>query len=423
MEEIVAECRDTNSPGKKQAILKFYAKKYPALKELLFRAYEPFDMYHMKAKVPLSNFGQRRAAEVWEDFNALLDIMMASPTPQKNQEMLIGFLERCTTDTQILFLGVVRKNLKLGFGIKQINKVFPNLITEFDVMLAQQFKADKNYPIKIWKAFFNLKGIRLVSLFGFPNKGWHIFTRKGRDITSRMPHLVYDLEAFRNKWGFTFLDGEGYKHGIPFEQLQGDILRHGGETCSYVEYHAFAFGDVNSFLKGRQEGMVIPSRDSISCGNIRTVPHFDIPNNPDRMIAFAQKMEAQGFDGGIFRNPDVPYPKGKTGHVLKLQIGPLDANQDSIPVECIFIEGSKQMRRDITSHKMIEVYTLKSISFVDPMDGVITKAGLGFSYTQRDSFWEKRHELIGKIFDVKFQKGGHYKDKASPVFQRWRKDL
>lgn len=423
MEEIVKECRDTNSPVKKQAILKDYAKKYPMLKDLLFRAYEPFDMYHIKAKVPLNNFGQRRAAEMWGDFNALLDIMMASPTPQKNQEMLIGFLERCNQNTQVLFLGVVRKNLKLGFGIKQINKVFPNLITEFDVMLAQQFKTGRNYPVKMWKAFFNLKGIRLVSLFGFPNKGWHIFTRKGKDITNRVPHLVYDLETFRNKWGFTFLDGEGYNHGIPFEQLQGDILRHGGETCSYIEYHVFAFGDVDSFLNGKQIGMVIPSRNTVSCGNIRTVPHFDIPNDSNRMIAFATKMESQGFEGGCFRNPDIPYPKGKSINFIKLKTQFLDTSQADISVECISLEGSNQMRLDIASHKMIEVYALKSISFVNSTDGIITKVGLGFTYTQRDEFWKNRHELIGKVFDVKFRKGRNYEDKASPIFQRWKKGL
>jgi ATP-dependent DNA ligase len=423
MEEIVKECRNTNSPIKKQAILKDYAEKYPALKDLLFRAYEPFDMYHMQAKVPLNDFGQRGAAEMWEEFSALLDIMTVSPTPQKNKEILVGFLEKCNQDTQTLFLGVVRKNLKLGFGIKQINKVFPNLITEFDVMLAQQFKTDKNYPVKMWKASSKLDGIRLVSLFGFPNKGWHIFTRKGKDITSRVPHLVQDLEAFHSKWGFTFLDGEGYTQGIPFEQLQGDILRHGGKTCSYVNYHVFAFGDINSFLNGSQKGMVIPSRDPISCGNIRTVPNFDIPNDPDRMIAFALKMEAQGFEGGIFRNPDVPYPKGRTNHMLKLKTWLLDTSQTDISVECVSIEGSLQTRLDKASDTMIEVYTLKSISFRDHKDIVVTKAGSGFTHAQRDEFWGKKNELIGKMFDIKFQKTGSRGGKIFPVFQRWRFDL
>ena len=238
-----------------------------------------------------------------------------------------------------------------------------------------------------------------------------------------MPHLVYDLEAFRNKWGFTFLDGKGYNYGIPFEQLQGDILRHGGETCSYVKYHVFAFGDVGSFLSGRQKGMKIPSRDTVSCGNICTVPHFDIPNDSDRMIAFATKMESQGFEGGCFRNPDIPYPKGRSINLIKLKTWLLDTSQADISVECVSLEGSNQMRFDIASHKMIEVYTLKSISFVDPAEGVITKVGSGFTYIQQDEFWKDRHELIGKMFDIKSQKKGSKGGKISPVFQKWCQDL
>jgi ATP-dependent DNA ligase len=422
MERLIERCRSTNSPKLKQAALKECAEEYPILKDMLYRTYEPFIMYHMMSKLQLDDFGNMKAVDAWPEFCSILDTMSISQTPQKNKELLTNFLERCSPNTQTLFSGVVRKKLNLGFGIKLINKTFPGLITEFDVMLASRFDPDKTYAPKIWKASCKLDGLRLVSILDFPTKGWHIFTRKGKEITDRLPHLVPDLERFKAKYGFTFVDGEGYKHERGFEKIAGDILSHDNYNCSYIEYRTFAFGDKEAFFKKIKKGILIPSRDKIECGNIITVPHFDIPNDSRRMIAFAEKMEAGGFEGGMFRNPNMPYANGRTLHLLKLKTWLLDRNKTEVTVKCVRIEGSTQDRADGLTGAMTEVYTMKSIAFLDPKDGIITNTGSGFTHKQRDEIWEKRNEFEGKMFDVKFQRLGSKGRKIFPVFVRWRPD-
>lgn len=423
MERIVQKCRNTNKSKIKQAILEECAQEYPILKDLLYRANEPFIMYHMKASLNLDGFGSMGAVEAWPEFCSVLDVMSESQTPQKNKELLSNFLERCNSYTQILFLGVVRKKLNLGFGIKLINKAFPGLITVFDVMLASRFDPDKTYSPKMWKASCKMDGLRLVSILDFPTKGWHIFTRKGKEITDRVPHLVPDLERFKRKYGFTFLDGEGFKHGARFEKIVGDVLRQTSDNCSYIEYHTFAFGAKEAFFKKTNGGILIPSRDLIECGNIITVPHFDIPNDPDRMIAFTEKMEAQGNEGGMFRNPAKPYPNGRTLDLLKLKMWLLDMGQQDVTVKCVGIEGSLQNRVDGLTGKMTEIYTMKSLAFLDPTDGIITNTGSGFSHKEKDECWEQRKEKKGKMFDIKFQKTGSKGRKVFSVFVHWRPDL
>jgi len=423
MEEIIKRCKATNGILYKQEILLDTAKRYPELKDLLYRAYEPFVQYHMMSKIDLRDSGSRTASEMWEEFTGILDIMENSATPQKNREMLIPFLGQCNKDTQELFLGVVRKNLKLGFGIKQINKVFSGLVTTFDVMLAGRYDPDKQYSVKQWKASAKMDGLRLVSLYGFPNPGWTIYTRTGKDITSRMPHLLPDLEAFRLKYGFSFLDGEGYNHGATFEELQSDVLRHGGEDCSHVEYHTFAFGDVKSFLNQSGTGIIIPSSDTVRIGNIVTVSHYKIPNIPKRMEQFAMKMEEQGYEGGCFRNPAFPYAHGRTNNLIKLKSWLLDTEQEPLAVKCVDIEGSEQRRADTATGGMIEVETMKSIAIEDPDTGIITRIGSGFSHDQRDEIWKNKDKYIGKMMDIKFQKEGSRGAKIFPIFVRWREDL
>lgn len=420
MEEIVEKCKNTNSSIEKQAILADCGKRHPKLKDLLFRTYEPFIMYHMQAAVKLKDFGRRGATEMWDEFTLLLDLMAKSATPTENRKMLIAFLIRCTQDTQELFLGVVKKKLKLGFGIKQINKVFPKLITTFDVMLAGRYSRSKKYSPKFWRASAKMDGLRLVSLYGFPNKHWNILSRTGKDLTSRLPHLLPDLETFRKKFGFTFLDGEAYLHGTKFEQIQGDVMRSGGDNCDYIEYHVFAFGDVDSFLNQSIKCMTIPSNEKVTAGKVITVPHFEIPNEHSRMEQFALKMEEKGYEGAMFRNPVVPYFHGRSDNLVKLKSWLLDDAMQDLSFKCTGITSSIQRRPDKITKGMIDVKTMKAIVAEDPATKVITKVGSGFSHEQRDEIWKNKEKYIGKMLDLKYQKIGSGGAGIFPVFQRWR---
>lgn len=423
MEKIIRECRATNKQKDKIEILRSYAREYSDLKKLLYRTYEPFETYHLASNIKTEDYGRECAAEAWPEFENILDVMKEDHSPFKNKKLLLSFLPRCNRETQELFLGVIRKDLKIGAKAKLINRAFPGLITEFDVMLGKQYDRDKNYNISKWKASYKMEGLRLIALYNFPNTGWNFLTRKGKKVENGLPHLVEGLDFFKEKWGFTFFDGEAYAHGIPFEKIQGDMLDHDGDDCSYIDFNVFAIGDTKSFIERSQEGMIIPSSEEVRYKSIVTVPHYDIPNDPDRMIGFTKKMTNKGYEGAMFRNPDIPYPYGRGNNLLKLKLWLLDGYIEEKTVVCTDIEGSVQMRPSAVSGRIEEIETLKSLHFINEATEETTKVGSGFTHKQKDEYWENRKALIGRKFDIKFQREGSRGRYIFPVFLGWRFDL
>jgi len=54
-----------------------------------------------------------------------------------------------TEECKELFFNIITKNLKLGIGVKTINKIIPNLIPTFNVMLANKYFDDDESNEKV----------------------------------------------------------------------------------------------------------------------------------------------------------------------------------------------------------------------------------------------------------------------------------
>ena len=423
LEHFITECRNTNRRFIKQELISLYTAKYPILKDMLAFCYEPFRMYHINTKhmtVPIE--GDEGAEDVWPDFKIVLREMEKHQTPAKNKNMLYSLLERCNPETQELFLGIAGKSLKAGFSTKIVNLVLPGLINVFDVALAQLYDPTKSYLVKTWKGSKKLNGMRLVAMY--LGGDWIVRTRNGKDITDRVKHLFPSLEESRQKWGYTFKDGEAYAHGIDPTRIAGDIL--GGEMdCSYVDFLVFAMGrDATKFLNGDPTDITFPEQE-VQCGRITFVPHVDVPNDPKRIIAFAKRMEDDGYEGGMLRNPEVPYALGRTNRMLKAKTWLLDPEKrlnDALTVTCIGIKSSEQWRASKKDAKMIKVLTMESVEFEAP-DFTIGKVGSGFTHQQRDEIHKNKSTYLGQKLDINFQQRGSRGGKVFPIFAGWRLDL
>lgn len=424
LEHFITECRNTNKRLIKQELVSLYTAKYPALKQMLTFCYEPFRMYHINTKrmiVPPP--GKEGAIDVWADFEFVLQEMERQFSIMKNRAMLSSLLARCNPETQELFLGIANKDLKAGFSAKIVNKVLPGLVNVFDVALAQLYDPNKTYnDLPHWWASKKLNGMRLVAMY--LEEKWIVRTRNGKNITDRVKHLFPSFEKARQKGGYTFLDGEGYAHGIDPSRIAGDIL--GGEMdCSYVDFQVFAMGrNAAKFLQGDPTDITYPEQE-VQCDLITFVSHIDIPNDSKRIIAFAKRMEDEGYEGAMLRNPDVPYALGRTNKMLKVKTWLLDKEkrrEEALAVTCIAIKSSEQWRASKEDDKMIKVRTMESIEYEAP-DGTTGKVGSGYTHIQRDEIHKNKSTYIGQKLDINFQQTGSKGGKIFPIFAIWRFDL
>lgn len=423
LEHFITECRNTNKRLVKQELIKLYTAKYPILKQMLAFCYEPFQMYHISTKrmaIPIA--GEEGAEEVWPSFVSILWEMEKQAAPAKNKDMLYSLLKRCNPETQELFLGIAGKDLKAGFSIKSVNLVLPGLVNVFEVALAQLYDPNKSYMVKVWKASKKLNGMRLVAMY--LGGEWIVRTRNGKNITDRVQHLFPSFEKVRQKWGYTFLDGEGYAHGIAPSRIAGDIL--GGEMdCSYVDFRVFAMGtDAAKFLEGNPTDITYPEQE-VRCERITFVAHINMPNEPKRIIAFAKKMEADNYEGGMLRNPAVPYALGRSNKMLKVKTWLLDPDKraaEALAVICVGIKSSEQWRASREADKMVKVLTMESVEFEAP-DGTTGKVGSGFTHVQRDEIHKNKESYLGQTMDINFQQKGSKGGKIFPIFAGWRLDI
>ena len=421
VEDFVQDCRSTTKLLEKEDIMLMY--DCPILREMLFYCYEPFIMYNLNPPSDLPRPGTGKAVDLWDEFKEILTVMNSQQAPKRNKELFLEFMSRCNRNTQDLFSGIVRNNLKTGFGIRFMHKIFPGLITKWNVALANRYETDKSYLSKQWLASRKLDGIRLVCTHQITETGlgWKIRSRKGKDLTHEVAHLIPSLEELRERTGHTFCEGEGYKHGVPFETIQGDIIRQ--SSCDYIQLRVFTLGSTSDFLSQIGERMVIP-REEVTYGtNVVLEPHYLIPNEQKRIFALATKWESEGYEGAILRNPTAPYSFRRNDYLLKVKMWLYDDDGSyELTLKCLDIEGSDQMRSDGLTKSMIEVYSLKHIVGRDP-DGIITNVGGGkMPHPQRDEIWENRDQYIGRFFDIALQRTGSKGAAIFPVFQRWREE-
>lgn len=419
VQNLLAECRSTSKLKEREQFLLRYGARSPVLKEMLFYCYEPFKMYHIRPGKALPPAGAQGAEELWPEFKFILEDMSCHQTPAKNKEILWSILQKCDSVTQDLFRGIAAKDLKAGFGVKLINRVFPGLITEFCVQLANQYDSDKFYPVKMWRGSVKLDGVRCVILRDSKGK-WQKFSRKGKELTPLLQHL--NLEPLYQKYGYSFFDGELIGPG-GFSKVQGDLFRGQGD---YLDYQIFAWGDRERFLGQNLRGEEIPvltkPEYSILSGqfaspapHVLVLPQYSIFNTPEHVLRATQQAVKTGYEGLILRDPNKPYDFKRSDAMLKVKI-----MQDQ-SVKCIDMVGSFQQRPG--KKGIEEVWCLKHLVCEDLESGKITNVGSGFTFPQRDGYLQEKDRYIGKFLDVVYQEMGSKGRMRFPIFLRWRFDL
>lgn len=294
---------------------------------------------------------------------------------------------------------MLMKDMRSGFSVSTVNKVWPGLIDDLSVMLAQPYDPDKHTFDGEWCFEPKLDGYRMTIIDGVP------LSRNKRVFTS-VDHILRqftDAELADNVF-----DGEIMGSG-EFDEAGGSIRRKSVQATGAC-YHVFDTvlrsqwtGPTDSLMvrRARLEELLKETRPSIKL--VKQLRVKDATH--EQAIAMMRKFISEGYEGSVAKRRSAMYAYEHGPDVIKIK----DFVEEDLKVVDQWKEGKGKHKGKLGS------------LFVD-RQGVRSRVGSGFSDAQRKEIWSKRQETVGRIVEVQFQNLTPDGCLRFPVFLRFRPD-
>ena len=407
---------ETNSTKVKQEILEEY-KEETLLSRILYLAYNPHLNFYITGDAlsdPDPRFHEGKGiSKVLDPHDTIIeDLIGRKVTGNAAKERCEEVLAKLNYHDAIIFKRILNRDLRLGMGIKTINKVWKDLIPEFGVMLcspANEKTLDKmDYPCL---AQLKLDGMRSVVIVN--NDSVQVKSRSGKDIQL---HGEFDEQFSKlGQGGSWVFDGELLVLGddgnpldrktgngilnkavkgtitpedakrvrmVVWDMIKGDGFAKGSDNrFNYNLRFKMLAGFVEQFSQGWIAGM-------IQCGeNIQPKMQLVVTRqvaNYEEANTWAQEVMKQGHEGIILKSTAGTYESKRVSHQIKIK-----AELEADLVVTDWIEGTGR------NAGRLGALTVKSA------DGaVVVNVGSGFSDELRDEI--TKDNILGSIITVKY---------------------
>jgi DNA ligase-1 len=424
---LISDLRATTKPSEKQKILEDNNCEF--LKYILKATFEAFELYHVSIKakeVPPPGLLSADDLEVQESIRNLIEYCRVSKSAKKNRYRTIEFLSALDKDAQDLTVGILSKSWKAGLSSKTVQKVFPNLTTQFEVQLANSLlkvRKKKSYKPKDRYCSYKLDGIRCI--FIREDEGiWKALSRQGKEFLT-VDHLKPQLEVLWKMHGIDWWDGELYCPGLIFEDIQGMVMSFTTGTSFDLEYRVFMCGDKKAFFD-----CAIYDKQSFQ---IVTEDHVNHPDAlkivvQDQWLITEEQIEVElekafelGHEGIMLRDPDVLYDFKRSDALIKLKESASAESQELISDALVLdiVIGDFPVIID----GAIVYKNLLTKLIVEQENGKVCTVGSGFSLDFRKKCTKDPLLIIGKVVEVKNQGLGNKGRMRFPRLFRERGDL
>ena len=180
--EFIKEMRATSSSTEKTAII---AQSNAFIHNVLEATYNPYKQYYVTSKTCKKNSGLFKYNTYETIFELLDDLSSRKITGHDAIAAVNGFVTaNCDTiRLEDIIYSIIDKDLKIRCGAKVINKAKPNLIPEFNVALAQEYKGKCDWQNEDWYASRKLDGVRCLAVVDFEGK-CTLYSRMGKELTT-----------------------------------------------------------------------------------------------------------------------------------------------------------------------------------------------------------------------------------------------
>ena len=322
-------------------------------------------------------------------------------------EAYAGMREHAIDEEYMELLDIILTAETVGFSLKTFNKVYKKIhkkdfVSLFECQLADKYNPEKKYKNEIWYVTEKLDGLRAV----YHTKQGKILTRSNKPVHG-FEHIEKDLAKFCDRYNLDYCDGEFYAHHVPFQQIQGIVMKDDHSDKRYVKFCMFAVvgKDITSTEK-MYEVMSIPKSP------ISTLDKFGlwicplepviIRNNKEEIMTMCDKYMDDGYEGAMLRSASASYHFGRSRDLLKVK---LFCEDDFEIVN--FYEGKDRLAGTLGGFVLTNAKKSISVSISENVDfelrTIFFKCGSGFGDAQRAEFWKDRENLIGKTVNIKYQ--------------------
>lgn len=313
-----------------------------------------------------------------------------------------------------VILDIIDKNLKIGMNIKQINKVFHNLINEFSVALAEKLDEKTNKLVNSNSKWFisrKLDGVRCICII--KNKTIKFYSRQGKEFYTLdrvKEQIQLELDDCMDNIVF---DGEIaiIQNGIEnFSSVMKEI-RKKNHTIKHVKYFIFDVLTLDEFQQQKSKRIFskrIEERPKIRHQNdiLEYLPQYIYTE--EKLSELQKDVELYNWEGLMLRK-DTLYQGNRSKDLLKVK----KFLDDEFLVKSIQTNTIRQYDTLINNYKQVETLGAVIIDY----KGYDVSVGSGFTMEERNEFYNNPEKIIGKLITVQYFE--EIKDKNGKISLRF----
>lgn len=400
LQSLVNELRTTNSTNKKKEILKKHDDL--EIKKLLIYTFDPFRKYHVTSK----NLKKLKhlSGDYLEFINItdMLDHLMYRWVTGHNAIRSVNNFINKHPEHEELIYNIIDKDLRCRTGSKLVNKVWPKLIPQFQVALAQEYKDYShkiNFENQDWYASRKLDGLRCI-VIKIGNK-INFYSREGIEFFT-LDNLKYEIEklpidAIVLDGELCIIDEQGNEN---FKAISSEYNRknHTIENPCLVVFDCLYYNEFDELYSDVKLIDRIKRAKSIITENnrLKILQQFKIENNQD-FEEFKEYSVVSGWEGMMLRK-NVGYEGKRTKNLLKEK----PFFEEEFVVEDIEIGSMRHFIDNEKTREKEEVESEMMTKVLITYKGYVVRVGSGFDMVDRIYYMNHPNEIIGKSITVKY---------------------
>ena len=385
--DFLSELNESNSSNYKISTLKKYQNS-EIVKQLLKLTYDKnnfnFGMSRTRLLGILNESNFPEGIDKIDDYLDLLQENSGKLSGNSAKEFYSSLLQKLTEDSRVILLNILGRDLKCGINIKNINKVFKNLIPKPNYKRCAVF-SEKLVKKIHFPAMLQLKMDGTYREFNVSNGTVSAKTRAGEEYFN--PVLFKEMENFPDGYymGELTIDGESRFTGNGLINSLNPPLDKIIFTC----WDFLTFDEYTGKVKTSYIDRFNRLQNLIENGDFKQVKLVEnhIVNNVSEALKQVSLWMSEGLEGGVLKDFNNTFKNGTSNTQLKIKLK-VDAEMRITG----FTEGTPGTKRE---------GKIGAIQFAND-EGTIKGQCSGFSDAELEEFSKNKDSLIGKIISVEF---------------------
>ena len=379
--EIFDKLRTTSAIFDKIRFIRHYVRNNPLLLDALKYGIDPQYVYGVTCDE--KGIGSGKITLKLFD---ILTTLREGYEPHKTMELSF-YVRNLDAPNAELACDIINKKLRIGASAITINKAISDLISTFEVMLAQLIDFSRvRYPCY---ATYKIEGQRCIYHEG------NFYTRRGK-LYQGLESLAEQLE------GFPKLDCEITVPGVHFYSGAGRLRSHDKVDDAVIYILDAPTMSSRNFIKRIEAAMHKPPSK-----HVQVVPWTLCQNEAEVHRTFSD-VRKQGYEGLVVRPLAYPYVGKRSYDWMKLKA------QNTVDATIIDMEEGKGRLKG-TMGAILVGYYIEDKPYT-------TYVGSGFTDDQRACMWSRRASFIGKTAEIMCHEYTPYGALREPRFVGIRED-